>query len=533
MQHLSTIDASFLHFETPETPMHVASVELLELPKGYAGDFYEDAKTYLSARLHLIAAFRRKLVLMPFDLANPVWVDDEDLDLEHHIRHVILPRPGSFARLEQLVGRLHSPLMDRSRPLWEVYIIEGLKSGQVALYTKMHHAGIDGQAGVELARVLFDPSADPAPVKAPRARSGRRRSLGVAELAGAALRNAGRQYLSLVKALPQTARSLADMFAPRANDGKRHFGLPGGVQLAPKTPFNVSISNQRAFAARSVPLAEVKQIGKGSGTSVNDVVLATCAGALKRYLADYDLKPQLPLNAAVPVSLRAAGNTDANNQVSMMLVNLATDIADPLERLMAINASSAQGKTQMNKVRALPTDFPSFGAPWLLSGLAALAGRARLAERLPPLMNVVISNVPGPQVPLYFAGAKLLTYYPVSIPAHGSALNVTVQSYNGALDIGLTACRRAVPDITDLADYIVDEHRQLLARVSAAKAPAAEPTAPARSAEPALKRTKPAKRAKAASPAKPSRPAKYAKARAPAAKAAGKRSAAAAPAGAR
>ena len=208
-------------------------------------------------------------------------------------------------------------------------------------------------------------------------------------------------------------------------------------------------------------------MSKRTGTSINDVVMAICAGALKRYLADYDCKPDKPLIAAVPVSLREPGNTDANNQVSTMLVSLCTDIDDRVERLMAIHASSQQGKKQMGSIRALPTDFPSLGAPWMLSGLAALAGRAKLAERLPPMINVLISNVPGPQFPLYFAGAKLVTYYPVSIPAHGGALNMTVQSYNGSLEFGLTACRRALPDVADLADYVVEEHRKLLRRCSA------------------------------------------------------------------
>ena len=418
---------------------------------------------------------------MPFDLANPVWVDDDDMDIDHHIRHVILPRPGSFERLEQLVGRLHSPLMDRSRPLWEIYIIEGLNSGQVALYSKMHHAGIDGQAGVALAKVLYSDTAVPAPVKPPRARArSQRPSFGVAELAGSALRNAARQTALLLKSLPKTSRSVLDMLAPVSEaDGKRRLGKLSAPTRAPDTPLNVSISNQRAFAARSVPLAEIKQMSKGTGTSINDVVMAICAGALKRYLADYDCKPEKPLIAAVPVSLREPGNTDANNQVSTMLVSLSTDIDDRVERLMAIHASSQQGKKQMGNIRALPTDFPSLGAPWLLSGLAALAGRAKLAERLPAMINVLISNVPGPQFPLYFAGAKLETYYPVSIPAHGGALNMTVQSYNGSLEFGLTACRRAVPDVGDLADYVVEEHRALLAQVQAGL-PAAASTASAK-----------------------------------------------------
>ncbi|VTU39618.1 WS/DGAT/MGAT family O-acyltransferase [Variovorax sp. PBL-E5] len=505
MIHLSGMDASFLHLETPESPMHVGSLQLIDLPPGYQGDFAEDAKKYLSGRLHLASVFVRKLAMMPFDLANPVWVDDDDLDLDHHIHHVIMPRPGTLAQLERLVGRLHSSLLDRSRPLWEIHIIEGLQSGQVALYSKMHHAAIDGQAGVAVAKALFDISENPAPIKVPRAnRRANSSQLGVAELASAALTNTMQQYVKLIKSIPATAKAISSVLMPVSETtGQRSFELPKSFKAAPRTPLNVSITNQRSFAGRSVPLAEIKQMAKATGTSLNDIVLAICAGALKRYLADYDCRPAKPLMAAVPVSLRSEGNTDLNNQVSMMLVSLATDISDPLERLAAIHDSSSEGKKLTGNVKAaIPTDFPSLGVPSLMAGLAALYGRSGLPDKLPPMANVAISNVPGPSFPLYFAGAKLATYYPVSIPGHGMALNMTVQSYNGSLEFGLTACRRAVPDIADLADYVVAEHKKLLGLVTArhgdaaakaspaaaAVAPAAEP-APAAARKPARKKT--------------------------------------------
>jgi len=478
MNHLSGMDASFLHLETPESPMHVGSLQLLDLPAGYEGDFAEDAKKYLSGRLHLASVFVRKLAMMPFDLANPVWVDDDDLDLDHHIHHVIMPRPGTMAQLERLVGRLHSSLLDRSRPLWEIHIIEGLQTGQVALYSKMHHAAIDGQAGVAVAKALFDISETPAPIKAPRAnRRANSSQLGMAELASAALSNTVQQYVKLIQSIPATAKAISSVLMPTSEaTGKRAFELPKGLKTAPKTPLNVSITNQRSFAGRSVPLAEIKQMSKATETSLNDIVLAICAGAVKRYLADYGCKPAKPLIAGVPVSLRSEGNTDLNNQVSIMLVSLATDISDPLERLAAIHESSSEGKKLTGNVKAaIPTDFPSLGMPSLLSGLASLYGRSGLADKLPPVANVAISNVPGPSFPLYFAGAKLATYFPVSIPAHGLALNMTVQSYNGSLEFGLTACRRAVPDIADLGDYVVAEHKKLLGLIvgQAAAAPAA------------------------------------------------------------
>lgn len=469
MNHLSGMDASFLHIESPETPMHVGSLQLLDLPEGYAGDFYEDVKRYLGSRLHMADVYRRKLELMPFELANPVWVEVDDPELDYHVRRVVLPRPGTSAQLEQYVARLHSSLLDRSRPLWELYVIEGFASGQVAIYNKVHHAAIDGQAGVEVSKVMFTVAPEPEAVKAPRLdRHANQARFGIAEMAGAAIGNAFEQYVNMARALPATARALGSILLPGSeSDGKRYLASLKGRRRAPKTRFNVAIANQRAFAARSLPLAQIKLMASRSGASLNDIVMAICAGALKRYLAVCNGGPATSLVAAVPVSLREAGNTDANNQVGMMRVSLGTDIDDPIERLNAIKASSSAGKKFTVGIKAaLPVDFPSLGAPWFMSGLASLYGRSGLADHLPPVANVTISNVPGPQFPLYFAGAKLASWYPVSIPVHGLALNMTVQSYNGSLEVGLTACRRAVPDLADLGDYLVEEQQMLLALIN-------------------------------------------------------------------
>jgi WS/DGAT/MGAT family acyltransferase len=482
MNHLSGIDAAFLHLESPEMPMHVGSLHVLELPAGYQGDFFEDVKACLAQRLHLADVFTRKLALMPFDLSNPVWVEDEDIDLEHHIRHITLPKPGSNTQLQQYVARLHSTLLDRSRPLWEFFVIDGLRSGEVALYIKVHHARLDGQAGVALGRAIFDTTPEGRHIKPPRPRARRNQyQLGVAELLGAALSNTAQQVLKLVKTLPAMGRAAATMLLPEKDeDGRRRWSLPRNLNfLAPRTAFNVAITNQRRFAARTVPLAEVKEIAKRSGVSLNDVVMATVAGGLREYFIGHRELPERPLSAAVPVSLRAAGDESANNQVSMVTMTLATNVADPMQRLKAIAAGSTDTKAKLGRVKtAIPTDFPMLAAPWLMSGLASLFGRSRLANVLPPVANLVISNVPGIQQQLYFAGARIISYYPVSIPAHGMALNVTVQSYNGRLDYGLIGCRRAVPDIMDLADALLAEHRKLLALVRENDA-VAEPVAPA------------------------------------------------------
>ena len=470
MDHLSGLDATFLYIETPEMPMHVGSVHLFDLPKGYQGDFYDNVREHIAKRMHLAPLFQRKLALMPFELANPVWVDDEDVDLDYHVRRVSLARPGSMLQLEQMIGRLHSSLIDRSRPLWEFYVIEGFHTGQVAFYTKIHHAAMDGAAGVALGQAVFDLTPVPRVVKPPRQRvRANRYQLGIAELAGAAVSNTVRQYVKLARILPDMRRAAKSLLERETcADGKRRFVARKQFKFGPRTPINGAITNQRSFAGACVSLAEVKEITRATDTTVNDVVLAMCSAALRRYLADEDCRPAKPLIAGVPVSLREAGNTDLNNQVSMMFVGLATDIKDPLQRLNAIRANAVAAKEVNSQIKtAIPTDFPSFGAPWLMSGLASLYGRSRLANVIPPLANVAISNVPGSPVPLYLAGAKVASYIPVSIPGHGMGLNITVQSYDGVLGFGITACRRAVPDPQSLAVYLRGALAELLAAVRA------------------------------------------------------------------
>jgi diacylglycerol O-acyltransferase len=532
MKHLSGLDATFLHLETPEMPMHVGSLNVLDLPKGYKGDFYEDAKEFMASRIHLADVFTRKLALMPFDMSNPVWVDDEDIDIDYHVRHITLPKPGTNRQLQQYVARLHSTLIDRSRPMWEFFIIDGLQSGQVALYTKVHHAGIDGQAGVEVGKAIFDLEATGRVVKPPRSRPrGNGYQLGMAELATAALRNTAQQYVKLFKMAPAIARAIGGLAKPDEKAAEKAAATaPKKFNLfAPRTSLNVSITNQRTFAGRTISLAETKYVAKHFGVSLNDVVMATVAGALRHYLADNNELPAKPLVAGVPVSLREAGDDTANNQASMILVSLATDITDPIQRLKAINASSNSSKSTMNRFKAvILDDFPTFAAPWLVSGIASMVGRSGLVNLLPPAANVAISNVAGAPFPMYFAGALVTCYYPVSIASHGTALNVTVQSYNGRMDYGLIACRRAVPDITEIGDYMLAEHKLLMdltqkhpsaAGVTAPRpAPVASHAPDAEEAAPAAK--KPAARKKVPARAAVKKPAPVkAAAKAPAKKA--------------
>ncbi len=463
LSHLSVIDGAFLHLESPEMPMHVGSLALFERPEGTAngdGEWYEKLKAHVVSRMHLAPVFTRKLALMPFDLANPVWIHDDDIDIDYHVRYLVLNKPGTMAQLEALAARLHSSLLDRSRPLWEFYVIDGLADGRIGFYSKVHHAAVDGQAAVAMGNSVFDFSAEPRRVKAPRPTRGNRYQLGVAELLGAAVSNQASQVVQLGKLLPPLAAALlktaSQAIAKRRskNDGNQR-AAGTRFKFAPATPFNTSITNQRAFAGVTLPMAEVKTIGKMFDASINDMVLWLCSTALREYLNDSRELPPKTLVAGVPISLRAEGDTSSNNQVSGTLIDLATQIVDPVERLNAIMLGTRAMKAQMGTFGSLiPTDFPSVGSPWLLSGLASLYGRSRIADRL-RIANVVISNVPGPQVPLYLAGARMSAIFPVSIVVHGIALNITVQSYLGQLCFGLISCRRALRDVDELGVHLL------------------------------------------------------------------------------
>ncbi len=501
MKTLSGLDASFLYLECAEMPMHVGSLHLYELPEGFKGSFHQAVQGHVAARLHLAPLFRQQLAFMPLDLGHPSWVQADEVDLDFHVRQAA-NKKLSRHEVEAICAQLHGQLLDRSRPLWEVAVITGLKSGQVALYLKVHHCGIDGQSGVALGNALFDRVASgrvvPAPLPRPPARQ---RDLGVAELAAAALKNTGRQYLKLLRMTPSMARAAKTVLLPTpGEDGKRSWRLPKSLQLlAPRTPFNVTITNQRSFAARTVPLAEVKYMAKHLGGSVNDVVMATTSGALRRYLTELGCLPDKSLTAAVPVSLRTPGDSRANNQVSMMVVPLCTQEGDRAQRFHAIHDAAQANKGVMGQIKAaIPTDYPIFAAPWLISGLNTMLARSKLINQLPPLANVVISNVAGIQDPLYCAGARVVCYYPLSIPTHGMALNVTVQSYNGRVDYGLIACRQAVPQIHELADFVLEEHQQLLALARQAEANGGKPVVSAAPAKATDKTALPRKSASAA-----------------------------------
>jgi WS/DGAT/MGAT family acyltransferase len=452
MKSLTGLDGAFLHLETPETPMHVGSLHVFELPAGHHGDFHADVRRLLRQRLHLAPVFRRRLAPMPLQFANPVWVDDDAVDLDYHVQRVALPAPGTQAQLEDCTAQLHAELLDRSRPLWRLYVIDGLHGGLAGYYIKIHHAVLDGQAGVLLAQALFDLTAEPPRLRRPAHRHGAAHAEqpGMLELAAAALKHDAGQYIKLLRHLPDVVRTLAGLVGASKSIGKGRLGQ--NFAFGPRTPLNVPIGRERGFAALSLPIDELKRLAAAHDAKLNDIVLALCSGALRHYLARHGGVPKKPLIAAMPISLRGAGDTDYTTQATMTLVNLHTHVADPVRRLRAIRDAAGAVKAMAHSARGiLPTDFPSTAVPWLLHALATLYGRSGIACAVTPIANLVVSNVAGPQVPLYTAGARMRSYWPLSIVEHGLGLNVTVMSYAGAMGFGFTTARSAVPDARELS----------------------------------------------------------------------------------
>ncbi|MGZ5250950.1 MAG: wax ester/triacylglycerol synthase family O-acyltransferase [Caldimonas sp.] len=469
MNPLSGVDGAFLHLETAQTPMHFGSLFLFDLPPGYRGDFCARIKRRLAGRLHLVPIFQRKLAPMSVQFANPVWIPDDEVDLDYHLQRVTLPPPGTLAQFEDCGARLHSELMDRSRPLWRLYVIDGLQDRQVGLYFKAHHAALDGQAAVLVARALFDLTPRPRALRRPQGTSaGHAEQPGMAELAAAALRHDAGQYIKLLRHLPDVLRTLTGMFGASGGAGERQLGQ--NFAFGPRTPLNVPITAERGFAGLSLPLDVIKRLAAVHDAKLNDVVLALCSGTLRRYLADHGGIPKKPLTAAMPISLREAGNAEYTTQATMPLVNLQSNIADPLRRLRAIRDGAAAVKAMVQRARGVvPMDFPSIGVPWLLQALAALYERSHITSVMPPLANVVVSNIAGPQVPLYAAGARMSTFWPMSIVEHGLGLNITVMSYAGAMGFGFTTARSAVADARQLSHALAAAFDELVAKSRNAK----------------------------------------------------------------
>jgi diacylglycerol O-acyltransferase len=476
MQQLTGLDAAFLALETANSTGHVGGICLLEAPEGGRRLDLETLTALLAARLPLVPVLRRRLLSVPFGLDQPYWVDDPDFDIEYHVREVALPGPGSDAQLNEQVSRLHARPLDRRRPLWEIYLITGLAHDRIAVYTKIHHAAIDGVSGTELLTLLLDLSPDgrelpeehefkPAPAP-PRAVL---LALAAARLAQRPVETV-RMANTVVRMLPTLAPAVGSLVGGflglNRGDGAVISTSPG---RAPMTPFNKPITPHRRFAFRSVDLGTVKAVKNAYGVSVNDVVMAMCAGAIRRWLTDHDALPEHPLIAMIPVSVRdEAGKGTMGNRVSAMLARLPTNVEDPAERLTVVHEATMVAKSQQAAIpQGLVDNISDFAPPALTARAARVVFATGILHRLPPF-NLCISNVPGPNVPVYLGGARLRAHYPVSVITDGQGLNITVIGYLGQLHFGLVSCRELVPDIEQLAGFLEDE-LEVLAKAAASR----------------------------------------------------------------
>lgn len=440
MKPVAMMDAGFLLGERRNQPMHVGGLMLLTPPDDSAA-FVERTKAWAMQHARAEPPFNQKL-----ERRGGVWfwTEDTEFDLESHFHHMSLPRPGRIRELLALVSKLHGSLMDRTKPLWELYLIDGLEDGRVAVYTKVHHALVDGMAAMRLFnKSTADNAGDevvPIWAMPPRRREGR---AAVKANPYSAMMQAVNAARSNLKSTPRVLGEVLKSIKARRKD-------PDYVSVfqAPRTIFNQRISGARRFAAQSWPLQRIRDAGKKHQATLNDIVLAMCGSALRRYLIDLDALPAKPLVAMVPVSMRK-DDSEGGNQVAMVLANLATHIEDPLERLDTIVRSVQNSKDRFARM--------SQGEILAYLGVVMAAHGANMALGLNPrwqAFNIIISNVPGPKEVRYWNGARVDGTYPVSIPIDGSALNITLNSYAGNLEFGLTACRRTLPHMQNLLRYL-------------------------------------------------------------------------------
>jgi WS/DGAT/MGAT family acyltransferase len=490
MQQLSGFDATFLALESSNQSGHVASLAVYDAKEMRGNAFYSALRRTLRERIPVLPPLRRRLVDVPFKLDSPYWADDPDLDLDYHLRRSALPSPGTDSHLEALVARLHAQPLDRARPLWEMTVIEGLEGERVGVYTKLHHATVDGMAGIALLQAFSD-SAEPvdnAERREPEPLPGAlemlaRGAAGLARRPGRAIKSGLRVAVALTRCGGPRSVAMASgllPFAHAAGLGRvpavySALGLAGGdhpplpATPAPRTPWNRKITKHRRWAGATVALDDVHRVRKACGASVNDVVLAIAAHALRTYLDERAKLPADPLIAMVPVSLRSASETAAGgNQVTMTLADLATDEADPVARLLRIHRAMRAARHVHEGVSpTVLTDLGQIGAGLISGRMLEVLARTGLLDRMRPAFNVTISNVPGPRETLSLGGAPMEAVFPVSVVAEGQGLNVTALSYRDRLHFGLTSCRTLVPDLANLARGFKEGLEALRKRVDA------------------------------------------------------------------
>ncbi len=498
LKRLSGLDATFLYLETPRMHLHVGALVVFDPPEhrgaagGAGGEIsFERLKDVVASRLHLLPPFRRRVVQVPFHLDHPVWVDDPHFDLEYHMRRVGLPGSGGSEALSELVADVISRPLDLERPLWEIYFVEGLESNGVAVIAKAHHAAIDGVSGTELAALLFDlepggtavppPEKPWQPERIPSEPEMLRMALGsivsrpleVGRLVGKTI---GALLPHVEAGAAAVAGSMLAADAPgeaRAGggvDAGAHSHLPLPLRV-PKTSFNSSLSTHRRVAITEVPLSEVKKVREIGGGSVNDVVLAGCAGGLREYLRSRGELPSESLVALVPISVRRPSEkAEMGNRIAAMLIELGSDIDDPLERLSCLSVRTRAGKDRLEGIGStLMSEWADQVTPLVAAPAARVASNSKLFSRIPVPWNVIISNVPGPEFPLYASGSRMTSIHPFGPLVEGVGLNITVMSYMGMMYFGIVGCRDLVPEIKDVASFVEASFHELNVAAVASK----------------------------------------------------------------
>lgn len=495
---------AFLMAESRSQPMHVGGLQLFEKPEGAGPEFTREMYESMLATEKIAPLFRKHPYRSVKSGGMLAWREDEQLDVEHHVRHSALPQPGRIRELLELCGRLHGSRLPWERPLWELHVIEGLADDRVAMYTKIHHSVVDGISAMRLLASVLSTDPDrrgmPAPFaegasrrdKTPRQReedqqaetSGDGLTGAVAEVAGAATAAAAaaagvaaETAGAAVDVASTAARTLADLpgdaFRTAMGLSAEAAGMPlalvrtlrkglknetSAVSLAaPRTIFNQSITGSRRFAAQDWPVERLQAIGRSTGTTINDVVLAMCSGAMRTYLTELDALPDHSMVSMVPVGLKAKeaanASSEGGNAVGAVMVRLATDLADPADRLSTINRSMKDGKEALSSMT--PAQIVAMSAVGMAPSI--VLPMLKLQGIVKPPFNLIISNVPGPRSTHYWNGAKLVGNYPLSIPINGMALNITCTSYDGQLGFGLTGCRRTVPRLQRLLTFLDEE----------------------------------------------------------------------------
>ena len=459
LQRLSGLDASFLYLETAVQPLHVCSILELDtstMPGGYTFDRLRDG---LALRIKAMPEFREKVADNRFNLDHPVWVEDKDFDVDRHLHRIGLPSPGGRTELSEIAGHIASLPLDRTRPLWEMWVIENIvgtdaqNGGRIAVMTKVHHAAVDGVTGANLMSKLCTTEPD-APPPDPVEASGQGSDLEIA--VSGAVRFAARP-LKLANVVPTTVSSVIDTVR-RARNGS---GMAPPF-AAPRSVFNANVTAHRNVAFAQLDLEDIKTVKNHFGVKVNDVVMALVSGVLRKFLLDRGELPENSLVAMVPVSVHDKSDRPGRNQVSGMFSRLETSIEDPAKRLMAIAEANSVAKQHSSAIAAtLLQDWTQFAAPAVFGTAMRVYASSRLSGAR-PVHNLVVSNVPGPQVPLFLLGCEVKAMYPLGPIFHGSGLNMTVMSLSGNLDVGIVSCPELLPDLWDMADDFEVALKELL-----------------------------------------------------------------------